>query len=347
MVKFDASKRDEALLFKFRAIAVTAVFMTVISFIGFGLGTAQACGKGFPQRDHNCSRTSLAAFRACHSEVKDDYWIAIGNCTNVSDPAARKECQEAAREELRDAGELCKEQFEARLAVCEELGEEPYDPDLFPDDFIDPEDITNATANTYFPLVAGTQWVYRGETDEGIEIITVTVTDEIKEIEYPDESGQIFRCAAVRDVVTIDGEVHEDTVDWYAQDRDGNVWYFGEISKNFEDGELADLEGSWISGKDYAKPGIIMMANPQAGDYYRQEFALGDAEDMAAVVNLGEESVSVPFGNFSDDVLKTGEFTPIDPDVLEFKFYAPGIGAVLELNPDTNERVELIEMTKP
>jgi hypothetical protein len=90
-----------------------------------------------------------------------------------------------------------------------------------------------------------------------------------------------------------------------------------------------------------------MMANPQPGDYYRQEFALGDAEDMATVINLGEASVSVPFGNYSSDVLKTGEFTPIDPDVLEFKFYAPGIGFVLELNPETNERLELIEINKP
>lgn len=347
MITFDAIKRDGAVFFKFWTISATAVFMTVISFVGFGMDTALAFGKGFAQRDHHCSMTSLAAFRACHSEAKDDYWIANGNCANVSDRAARKECKDAAREELREAGEMCKEQLEARLEVCDELGEEPYDPDLFPADFVDPKTITNANANAYFSLVVGSQWVYRSETDEGTEIITVTVTDEIKEIEYPEESGLIFRCAAVRDIVTLDGEVIEDTVDWYAQDNDGNVWYFGEISKNYENGELADLEGSWMAGKDYAKPGIIMMANPQEGDYYRQEFALGDAEDMATVINLGEESVSVPFGNYSSDVLKTGEFTPIDPDVSEFKFYAPGIGAVLELNPDTNERLELIEMTKP
>jgi hypothetical protein len=184
MTTFDSSKRGEALFFKFWAILATAIFMIVTGFVGFGMDTSLAFGKEFPQkgfsrRGHHCSMTSLAALRACHAEVKDDYWIAIGNCDNVSDQQTRKECKEGAREELKEARALCQEQIEARLDVCEELGEEPYDPDLLPADFVDPESITNAVANAYLPLVEGTQWVYRGETDEGTEIITVTVTDEI------------------------------------------------------------------------------------------------------------------------------------------------------------------------
>jgi hypothetical protein len=196
-------------------------------------------------------------------------------------------------------------------------------------------------------LVPGTVWVYEGETEEGTETITVTVTEATKEIEYPAESGLIFTCRVVRDVVELDGEVIEDTDDWYAQDTEGNVWYFGEISREFEDGELVSLEGSWKAGVGGAKPGIIMEADPQVDDIYRQEFFLGDAEDMGAVVSRGNESVTVPFGTYRDDVLKTKDFTPIEPDVFEFKYYAPGVGLILEVNPDTGDRVELINKTTP
>jgi hypothetical protein len=195
------------------------------------------------------------------------------------------------------------------------------------------------------PLLAGTRWVYEGDTEDGLETITVTVTDEIKEIEYPEESGQVFACVVVRDVVELDGEVIEDTFDWYAQDNAGNVWYFGELSKNFEDGELVDIEGSWKAGVEGAIPGISMPAAPRVGSVCRQEYALGEAEDMATVVSLGQENVAVPYGEFSDTVLKTGEYTPIEPDAYEHKYYAPGVGMVLEVNPESGERVELIEMS--
>lgn len=112
----------------------------------------------------------MAAFRACPSDLIDDLWIAIGNCTNVSDPATRKECKEAAREELMEAGELCKEQFEARLEVCEELGEEPYDPDLFPDDFIDPDVLE---FKFYAPGI-GAVLELNPDTNERVELIMMT-----------------------------------------------------------------------------------------------------------------------------------------------------------------------------
>jgi hypothetical protein len=230
--------------------------------------------------------------------------------------------------------------------VCEDIGEASYDPEIDPDDFVDPTTITNANANPYFPLVPGYQWIYTGETDEGIETITVKVTEDIKEIEYPPDSGNIFQCAVVRDVVTLDEEVIEDTDDWYAQDDDGNVWYFGEISLEFEDGELVSIDGSWKAGVDYAKPGIIMRANPGIGQVYRQEFALGEAEDMGKVISL-TASATVPAASCSGDCLKTEDYTPIEPDVLEYKFYKRDIGPVLEVNPETGERVELIDFTTP
>ncbi len=146
----------------------------------------------------------------------------------------------------------------------------------------------------------------------------------------------------VNDVVEEDGEVVEDTLDWYGIDKRYNIWYFGEIALNFEDGELADIEGSWTSGVDGAKPGIIMKADPQVGDVYRQEFLLGDAEDMGEVLSL-TESARVPYGAF-DNCLMTKDYTPIEPGVFEHKYYAPGIGPVLEVNPETGERVELVEI---
>jgi len=295
----------------------------------------------------SCSKTSWAAFVACQNEARDDYWIARGNCYNVSDPEARAECFKEALSEFRDAVKECKEQREARLEVCEDIGEAPYDPALDPNDFVDPDNIGGSKPiNQYFPLVPETQWVYVGNTDEGIETITVTVTNGTKEIEYPAESGLFFNCRVVRDVVELDGEVIEDTDDWYAQDDEGNIWYFGEISQEFEEGELVGIEGSWKAGVDYAKPGVIMWANPEIGKVYRQEFALGEAEDMGEVISL-EGSAAVPAASCNGDCLQTADYTPIEPDVLEYKFYRPGTGLILEVDPETGDRVELTDFTAP
>lgn len=338
------TNEQKSVWLKVRMLVFVGVF-TVFAGLGlFQFNSSQAVAgewSGF------CTKTSSAAFKACKNEARDDYWIAIGNCNNLSDSGDRKDCNKEALKELMSAKEDCRVQLDARLEICDKLGEGPYDPQLNPDDFVYPTTITGETANRYFPLVPGTVWVYEAKDKDGklLEMITVTVTGDTKAIEYPAESGLIFTCRVVRDVVELDGEVIEDTDDWYAQDKEGNVWYFGEISQEFEDGELVSLEGSWKAGVDGAKPGIIMKADPQVDDIYRQEFFLGDAEDMGAVVSRGDETVEVPFGTYTDDVLKTEDFTPIEPDVLEFKYYAPNIGLVLEVDPDSGERVELIDKT--
>ncbi len=270
-----------------------------------------------------CSATARAAFKACNYEIKDDFWIAVGNCKNQEDPKEQRECKSEARELLRESRDECWEQYQARADICDALGEAPYQPEINPDDFVETID------NPYLPLLPGSRWVYEG----GDERIVVEVTDETKEI-----LG--VTCTVVRDTVYEDGEVIEDTFDWFAQDREGHVWYFGELSQEFEDGELVSLEGSWKAGKDDAQPGILMLAHPQVGDIYRQEFFLGDAEDMAEVVELAEE-VTIGLGDFV--TLVTAEWTPLEPEVLENKFYAPGIGPILEVNPETGERIELVE----
>jgi hypothetical protein len=147
----------------------------------------------------------------------------------------------------------------------------------------------------------------------------------------------------VRDREFTDGELAEETFDWYAQDRDGNVWYFGEESREYEDGEVISTEGSWEVDINGAQPGMIMEENPQVGDTYRQEFLAGEAEDMAEVVSLNE-SVSVAYGSF-EDCLKTKEWTQLEPDIEESKYYAAGTGLLLETTvKGGSERLELVDI---
>ena len=278
-----------------------------------------------------CTLTTEAARFACLNEAEDDRWIAVGNCLNSTDHT----CFSDAYEEALEAQQLCAEQFDARLEVCDALGEDRYDPMPDPADFVDPAEIGGSVdANPYFPLVRGTVWVYEGEG----EIVTVTVTGETKQI-----LG--VTCAVVRDVVEADGELVEDTFDWYAQDLEGNVWYFGEIARNYEDGELVDLEGSWKAGVDSAKIGVLMPNAPQPGAMYRQEFLLGEAEDMAEVLKLNG-TATTPAAACTDDCLVTLEYTPVEPDAAEHKYYAPGIGMIMEVDPETDEPIiELVEIT--
>jgi len=229
----------------------------------------------------------------------------------------------------------CQEQYQARLEVCDELGPDPYDPEINPANFMDIEDII-ANPNTYVPLIPGTCSTYEAETDEGTEVTETCVTDDTREI-----LG--VACVVVRDTVTVDGEVTEDTFDYFAQDIEGNVWYFGENSYTYEDEVIVSVEGSWIAGVDGAKPGIIMYANPQIGDLYRQEFLAAEAEDMGEVLALNE-TVSVPYGSFQNCVM-TRDFSPLEPDVEEHKYYAPGVGAVLEVDVETGERTELVDVS--
>lgn len=209
--------------------------------------------------------------------------------------------------------------------------EEPYAPVIEPANFVEGVD------NQYFPLTPGTTYIYEGETEDGTERIEVYVTHETKEI-----LG--VNCVVVRDTVSLDGELVEDTFDWYAQDKDGNVWYMGEDSKEYEDGEAVSTEGSWEAGVDGAMPGIIMEAKPLVGDSYRQEYYAGEAEDMGEVLSL-TESATVPHGSF-DNLLMTKDWTPLEPGIAEHKYYAPGVGVVLEvLVEGGSERVELVDVT--
>jgi hypothetical protein len=150
----------------------------------------------------------------------------------------------------------------------------------------------------------------------------------------------------VRDTVTQDGHVVEDTLDSYAQDRDGSVWHFGEDSKELEDGKVVSTEGSWEAGKDGAEPGIVMKARPKIGDTYRQEYAKDGAEDRGEVLSTTEQ-VTVPYGSFKN-VLKTQDDSPLEPDVVEHKYYARGVGFIREVMVEGGEgRLDLVSVDRP
>ncbi len=189
---------------------------------------------------------------------------------------------------------------------------------------LDPAGFTTEIDNPYFPLEPGTRWTFREIDEEGKELeVVVTVTTETKML----ANGITAR--VVRDTVVEDGELIEDTFDWYAQDAEGNVWYMGEDTAEFSNGEITTKEGSWEAGVDGAMPGIVMPADPQDGMKYRQEYYEGHAEDNGEVLST-EEMADVPYGHF-DDVVMTKDTIALEPNVLEFKLFAPGVGLVLAL----------------
>ncbi len=313
------------------------LFLAVIMLLGPAWGVPDAVahgrGKGGGHADA-CSGTARAAATACRHGALDDYWIAVGNCDNTADRDERRSCVVEAAGALGEAQDECRDQLDARRDACDLLGEAPYDPAFDPADFVDPADIGGAVAaNPYMPLVPGTVWTYEG----GGETNTVEVTDEVKEI-----LG--VPCAVVHDVVFADGEATEDTRDFLAQDGAGNVWYFGEASQELEDGEVVSVEGSWRAGVDDALPGVLMFAAPEVGRVYRQEYRLGDAEDLAEVTAT-TDSETVPAAACDGDCVVTREFTPLEPDVTADKYYAPGVGLILEV--EDGVRNELVSVTTP
>jgi len=205
-----------------------------------------------------------------------------------------------------------------------------YDPDI-------PTSWAPAVTNTFFPLEPGAVWTYLNTGDE----------PESNRVEVLTSTRVVYGVTAtvVHDQVFVDGELIEDTEDWFAQDSAGNVWYLGESTEEYEDGELVSTEGSWEWGVDDALPGIIMWADPatHVGEDYRQEYYEDEAEDWGRVVALNQ-SATVPFGSLTG-LLQTHEFSGLESGSGEEKYYAPGIGFVLETNG--GERLELVRFESP
>ena len=309
---------------------------TIVAAVVFATAAARGSHVDAASGMNSCKATAVGGLHACKAGAQSDRWIALGKCANLPDPAARPACSQQAATNAADALKSCKEQDGLRQAVCKRLGQAPYAP------VINPANFTHSTTidNSYYPLPPGMTFVYEGtvtENPRGFEHVEFIVTHTTRVI-------QGITCVEVHDKRFLNGHLVEDTRDWFAQDDARNVWYFGENTTLIDDRGLpVDLSGTWTGGVDGAQPGIVMEAHPALGDFYRQEFLLGEAEDLAEVSSL-TETVTVPFppGTFNN-CLMTTESSPIAPGDVSPKFYFAGVGNLLTVEPN-GDRSELVRI---
>ena len=190
--------------------------------------------------------------------------------------------------------------------------------------------------NPYFPLKPGTTYHYTEKSEEGLNKNDVTVTRDTKMI-------MGVPCTVVHDVLMRNGKQVEDTLDWYSQDKDGNVWYFGEDTKEYDESGKFITEGSWEAGVKGAQPGILMRGHPIVGEELRIEYLRGVAEDKGKVETLHDQPITVPAGTFKD-VLRTAEWSDLEQGT-EYKWYARGVGVVREKS-EKNEWTILQSITQ-
>ncbi len=302
-----------------------------------------------------CSDTASALNRACGYDLQDNYWVAVAICTNETDPADRKQCFADAATERSDAKDSCAEQLAGRLDACAALGEGRYDP-LFEPRLFDKNFASLTRPNRYFPLGIGNRWEYwTGSHGVQSESDVVEVLSDTKLIDE-------VTCIVARDFVSeADGALIEATDDWFAQAKNGDVWYCGEEAKSYEsfegdqpqNPELVSIDGLFKADVDGAKAGIIFKANPVVGETYLEEFSLGNAEDIAQVLSrtyhYGEDTeldrlVPRQLAKLlcHHDCVVTENVSLLEPGVVERKYYAPGIGTFLETNPDSGEITRLV-----
>lgn len=322
--------------------------VAILAIIGAGGFSQTDAGRFDRDQERFCSRTKHLMFQSCRAEMRDDHFSAMAKCVQVLDDGAREECSATADEERFETIALCNEQRRARAELCELTGEDRYDPNWDPADFV--TDYSTNVPNPYYPLVIGHRWSFEAEDENNV----IEVLSKTKFIEG-------VNCLVINDFVT--GENGgEDTDDWYAQRFDGTVEYCGEEVQDFEmfagdnpmEPEVVAIDGSFKHGRDGDLAGTIMPALPYEGQTYRQEMSLGNAEDSATILTttygLGDDDEIdslVPRALVTllcdDDCLITGEFTPVEPELFDLKFYSPGIGLFLELNLESGEINQLVE----
>jgi hypothetical protein len=205
---------------------------------------------------------------------------------------------------------------------------------------IDPANFVAVIDNRYFPLKPGTGFHYEGVAEDGK---TPQTDDEI--VTHQTKTIMGVEATVVRDTVSSRGKAIEKTFDWYAQDKNGNVWYMGEDSRELQHGKFVKVSDSWEGGVDGAEPGIIMPGNPQPGDEYRQEYYPHYALDQARVLGSGGQ-VKVPYGSYKDTLLTDETAPKLDPGVHEHKYYVAGVGDIKEQTVAGNhEQIQLVSIT--
>lgn len=325
-----------------RRIPIAAVAMAAAFLVA---SPAQSQKKSF------CTATTTAQFKACEYQTLDDFYIAQTKCINVSNANERNACFADADEERSDAVASCGAQRAQRLQICGELGEARFDPSFDPADF--DRDYHNLThPNPYFPLTIGYRWDYTGT----LETNTITALDETKLIEG-------VTCIVLKDLRYEDGQLAEETDDWYGQRKNGTVDFCGEQVNNFETfpgdnpvrPERISTEGQWKAGRDGDPPGTFLLGSPKVGDVHRQEFSPGSAEDTV-------HYLSTSYGYGSDPTLDqyvpqalvellcpqhdcwvTSETSGLEPGELTRQYYARGIGFFLGIDANTGQSVQLFD----
>ena len=329
-----------------RAVSIhTGAISTTLFIAVFFSANAIAAATG-------CSAAANASRLACDFAAKDDLFTARAIC--MDSPAEElSACLAGTEQEFDEVLDECDEIFDAQSEVCELTADAAHLPAFggdFVDNFVDPLQIgISVIPNPWFPLVQGNEWVYEGSFEEEgevvTEIITVTVLNETKLVDG-------ITCLVVRDVVEVDDELVEDTDDWFAQDLDGNVWYCGEEVKDYEtfEGdepplpELVSDDGSFKAGRDGDKGGVLLPQAPEVGAIFRQELSVGNAEDVVEILAVDGDETAIA-ASCNSECLVTRDFSPLDPEANENKYYAPGIGLILEIDVNSGDRVELIEFT--
>jgi hypothetical protein len=297
-----------------------------------------------------CSQTTAALFAACKHELQDDFQVARAICINTPDPAEREACTEDSREALADGAEECAEVRDARDDLCDRIGEARYAPDFDPANYDDPRSPTNP--NPYFPLAVGNRWSI---SDGSSEMVEIEVQDKVKSID-----GVL--CLVVNDTASDGGVPIEITDDWFAQRKDGGIFYCGESTAEYEtfpgddpqEVELVSIDGSFKAGRDGDKPGLLFPGTPRVGDTNRQEWSPGNAEDAATVLSIsygyGHDAVLDQFVPpalaqllcAANDCVVTAEFSPLSPSGLEHKYFARGIGFFLATKPRSGNIEQLV-----
>ncbi len=298
--------------------------------------------------ERHCSATADLMLQACRAEARDDRLSMLAACANLVDTQAAARCEAAAQLALPAALRECSAVRDWRGQACARLGEARYDPPFDPASF-DPNFGGLSRPNPYRPLTIGHRWEYAG----GDETTVIEVLPETRLIEG-------VSCIVVRDLVYEDGRLHEGTDDWFAAGLDGSTWYCGEESKDYvwNDGdqppraELVSNEGSFKHGRDGAKAGVIMPALPAPGMAYREEFYLGDAEDVGEVLasawSPGQDPQLDRFVPLAlaqrmckQDCVVTRHVS-LEPGVEELKYHARGIGTFLEIDPAEGVKLQLV-----
>jgi hypothetical protein len=205
----------------------------------------------------------------------------------------------------------------------------PYNP------IINPADFTHVITNKYLTLKPGTKATYEKTTSKGITRVEMQVSGKTKRV-------MGVTALVVRNREWLNDRLTEDTRNWVAQDKDGNVWYFGEAVDHYEDGNLVDHDGSWKAGVDGAQPGILMLNNPKVGDTYRQEYYPGRAEDMRTVVAVGKR-FAIPQGAFFENCVQIRGWSRINSE-SDHKYYCVGLGLMV-VEEEDKERLKLVSFS--